>query len=125
MIVMRKPTSHNALQGRSLEGLPDAPVDGPALDRLARPQVDSPPHRAAAYAIERELRAWWQAEQAWMRSAGRHGRRRQPAPGQVAFSLGAPWDAYPIYPRSGRRTDHRQAAARVRTGELRELEHVT
>lgn len=65
--------------------------------------------RAHRYRAERELWAWWQAEEAWMRAPGRNHRREHPT--AQTLDLGATWARYKRYPRTNRRADHQQARA--------------
>lgn len=43
--------------------------------------------RAARYSVERELWAWWRAEDTWMRAPRRTSSKRRPARGQLALVL--------------------------------------
>lgn len=77
--------------------------------------------RAAHYTAERELWEWWSVELEWMTTPGRHKRRRQPT-GQIALTLGRPWDIYPPYPRCANgRADHRAARKAIAAGALDHL----
>lgn len=55
--------------------------------------------RAARYAIERELWAWWQAEDAWMRAPRRAAAGRRPTRGQLSLLPGDGTHAYGPHPR--------------------------
>jgi hypothetical protein len=81
--------------------------------------------RQQRYASERDQWSWWNAELDWMTTPGRHRRRRQPT-GQIALSLGQPWDMYPPYPRrADGRADHRAARTMIAGGILDPLHHAT
>ena len=81
-------------------------------------------HRQHRYASERDQWSWWNAELEWMTTPGRH-RRRQPT-GQIALSLGQPWDMYPPYPRrAGGRAGHSAARTMIATGILDPLHRAT
>ncbi|WP_345045066.1 hypothetical protein [Georgenia daeguensis] len=67
--------------------------------------------RAIRYRIERELWAWWQAEQAWMRAPRRPSPGRRPGPGQLAL---LPADGTNIYGAHPRRPDGRADYAAAR-----------
>ncbi|WP_143426835.1 hypothetical protein [Georgenia soli] len=67
--------------------------------------------RAARYRIERELWAWWQAEQEWMRAPRRTSPGRRPGPGQLAL---LPADGTNIYGAHPRRPDGRADYAAAR-----------
>lgn len=55
--------------------------------------------RAARYAVERELWAWWQAEHAWMRAPRRPGAKHRPGRGQLSLLPGDGTHAYGPHPR--------------------------
>ncbi len=55
--------------------------------------------RARRYRIERELWAWWQAEEAWMRAPRRTAPSRRPGPGQFALLPELGTNAYGAHPR--------------------------
>ncbi len=55
--------------------------------------------RAARYAVERELWAWWQAEEAWMRAPRRTAANRRPGRGQLALLPEPGTHAYGPHPR--------------------------
>ncbi|MFT8395942.1 hypothetical protein [Propionibacterium sp.] len=77
--------------------------------------------RRSRYTAERDLWNWWQAELEWMTTPGRHKRRSQPT-GQIAFTLGRPWDLYPPYPRRpDGRADHHAARLALAAGALDHL----
>lgn len=63
--------------------------------------------RERRYTTERQLWAWWQAEEAWMRSSGKTFRREAPTQGIFAFDDEGLRKIR--YPRHGRRGDHRTA----------------
>lgn len=67
--------------------------------------------RTHRYAVERELWAWWQAEEIWMRSPKRfHHPKRCPGPGQLALLPGIGTNTYGAHPRGpGGRADYRAA----------------
>ncbi|MBW3069614.1 hypothetical protein GZ998_08880 [Actinomyces sp. 594] len=66
--------------------------------------------RARRYLIERELWAWWQAEDAWMRAPRRPGAKRRPARGQLTLVPETGTHAYGPHPRrADGRLDWRQA----------------
>ncbi|PFG45142.1 hypothetical protein ATJ97_0064 [Georgenia soli] len=67
--------------------------------------------RAARYCIERELWAWWQAEQEWMRAPRRTSPGRRPGPGQLAL---LPADGTNVYGAHPRRPDGRADYAAAR-----------
>ncbi|GAA3513900.1 hypothetical protein [Georgenia daeguensis] len=55
--------------------------------------------RANRYRLERELWAWWQAEQTWMRSPRRTSPGRRPGPGQLALLAADGTNIYGAHPR--------------------------
>ncbi|MBB6335785.1 hypothetical protein [Schaalia hyovaginalis] len=68
--------------------------------------------RTRTYRVERELWAWWQAEETWMRAPGRLSPRRRPSPGQLALlpeMSTSTWGAHPR--RADGRADYRAARA--------------
>ena len=68
--------------------------------------------RARRYRIERELWAWWQAEEAWMRAPRRTAPSRRPGPGQLALLPELGTNAYGAHPRrADGRADYRAARA--------------
>lgn len=70
--------------------------------------------RAARYAIERELWAWWQAEEAWMRAPRRTHPSRRPGRGQLALYPDDGTHAYGPHPRGADgRLDWRAARREV------------
>ncbi len=60
--------------------------------------------RSQRYALERELWAWWQAEQTWMEAPRRTDDSRRPRPGQVAL---LPVNETNVFGAHPRRTDGR------------------
>lgn len=68
--------------------------------------------RAARYMVERELWAWWQAEETWMRAPRRTHPSRRPGPGQLALVPDFGTNAYGAHPRDANgRADYRTARA--------------
>ncbi|MFC7403426.1 hypothetical protein, partial [Citricoccus sp. GCM10030269] len=66
--------------------------------------------RAARYSLERELWAWWQAEETWMNAPRRTAHRNRPGKGQLALLPETGTHAYGPYPRrADGRADHRAA----------------
>ena len=66
--------------------------------------------RSARYAIERELWAWWQAEDAWMRAPRRPAAKRRPGRGQLSLLPDEGTHAYGPHPRrADGRLDWREA----------------
>lgn len=55
--------------------------------------------RARRYAVERELWAWWQAEDTWMRAPHRTSSKRRPGRGQLALLPDEGTHAYGPHPR--------------------------
>lgn len=55
--------------------------------------------RAARYSLERELWAWWQAEQAWMQAPRRAAVGRRAGPGQLTLTPELGTNAYGAHPR--------------------------
>lgn len=75
-------------------------VDGRLVDRARR------------YRVERELWAWWQAEETWMRAPRRTHPSRRPGPGQLALLPELGTNAYGAHPRRpDGRADYRAARA--------------
>jgi len=75
--------------------------------------------RAARYTVERELWAWWQAEQTWMRAPRRTHPSRRPAPGQLALLPDLATNAYGAHPRTpDGRADYRTARALLNSAPL-------
>jgi hypothetical protein len=75
-------------------------VDGRLMDRARR------------YRVERELWAWWQAEETWMRAPRRTHPSRRPGPGQLALLPELGTNAYGAHPRRpDGRADYRAARA--------------
>lgn len=70
--------------------------------------------RAAAYAVERELWAWWQSEQTWMQAPRRPGAGRRPGRGQLTLLPEFGTSAYGAHPRrADGRADYRAARTEV------------
>ena len=70
--------------------------------------------RAAAYTVERELWAWWQAEQTWMQAPRRPGAGRRPGRGQLTLLPEFGTSAYGAHPRrADGRADYRAARTEV------------
>ncbi|VXB04811.1 hypothetical protein [Plantibacter sp. T3] len=66
--------------------------------------------RAERYSIERELWAWWRAEDTWMRAPRRTSSKRRPGRGQLALVPEDGTNAYGPHPRRGDgRLDWREA----------------
>lgn len=95
---------------------------GPSWRRVAAPQaLDAAAERAGVagrldaraerYRVERELWAWWKAEEAWMQAPRRPGAKRRPSRGQLSL---VPDDGTHAYGPLPRRADGRLdwAAAR-------------
>ncbi|WP_454111260.1 hypothetical protein [Leifsonia shinshuensis] len=73
--------------------------------------------RADSYRVERELWAWWQAEEAWMRAPRRTHPTRRPGPGQLALLPEPGTNVYGAHPRrADGRADYRAARA-ILTGQ--------
>ncbi len=88
----RHTTDHRRAAARRLE------TDG----RLAE--------RAARYQLERELWAWWQAEQAWMQAPRRTAPSRRAGPGQLTLTPELGTNAYGAHPRRpDGKADYRRA----------------
>lgn len=74
--------------------------------------------RAARYEFERELWAWWQAEQAWMHAPRRSDASRRPRPGQVSLIPITETNVFGAHPRrSDGRADYRRARALLAEGD--------
>jgi len=72
--------------------------------------------RARRYRIERELWAWWQAEDSWMRAPRRTGAKHRPGRGQLALLPDAGTHAFGPHPRRpDGRLDWREARRVVLT----------
>lgn len=56
--------------------------------------------RAHRYALERELWAWWKAEEAWMCAPRRAHPTRRPGPGQLALVPELGTHIYGVHPRT-------------------------
>lgn len=70
--------------------------------------------RARRYSIERELWAWWQAEQTWMEAPRRAAANRRPGPGQLALVPMPGVNTFGAHPRrADGRADYRSARAHV------------
>ena len=70
--------------------------------------------RAERYGIERELWAWWRAEETWMRAPRRTSSKRRPGRGQLALVPDDGTNAYGPHPRRGDgRLDWRAARREV------------
>jgi len=68
--------------------------------------------RAKRYELERELWAWWQAEQTWMHAPRRSDARRRPRPGQVLLVPITETNVFGAHPRrEDGRADYRRARA--------------
>lgn len=66
--------------------------------------------RARRYRLERELWAWWQAEETWMNAPRRTAPRRRPGYGQLSLIPESGTHAYGPYPRrADGRADHKAA----------------
>lgn len=66
--------------------------------------------RAKRYDLERELWAWWQAEQVWMQAPRRTDDRSRPRPGQLSLLPMADTNIFGAHPRrSDGRADFRRA----------------
>lgn len=70
--------------------------------------------RARRYSVERELWAWWQAEEAWMRAPRRPAASRRPGRGQMSLLPEFGTNAYGVHPRRpDGRADFRAARLEV------------
>lgn len=68
--------------------------------------------REKRYELERELWAWWQAEQTWMHAPRRSDARRRPRPGQVLLVPITETNVFGAHPRrDDGRADYRRARA--------------
>jgi hypothetical protein len=73
--------------------------------------------RAARYRLERELWAWWQAEQAWMTAPRRPAASRRAGPGQLALTPELGTNTYGAHPRRpDGKADYRLARQQLTTG---------
>lgn len=73
--------------------------------------------RARRYSIERELWAWWQAEQTWMTTPRRLQPKHRPGPGQLALLPDPGTSTYGAHPRrADGRADYRAARAIIEAG---------
>jgi hypothetical protein len=71
--------------------------------------------RTERYGIERELWAWWQAEETWMRAPRRTSSKHRAGRGQLSLVPEAGTNAYGPHPRRGDgRLDWREARRIVR-----------
>lgn len=74
--------------------------------------------RALRYESERELWAWWQAEQTWMQAPRRTDARRRPRPGQLSLVPVTETNVFGAHPRrDDGRADFRRARAILASGE--------
>ncbi|MEW1982442.1 hypothetical protein AB0333_16165 [Citricoccus sp. NPDC079358] len=74
--------------------------------------------RAARYQVERELWAWWQAEQAWMQASRRTAPSRRAGPGQLTLTPELGTNAYGAHPRrADGKADYRRARWLLATGQ--------
>lgn len=74
--------------------------------------------RAALYQLERELWAWWQAEQAWMRAPRRAASSRRAGPGQLTLIPELGTNVYGAHPRrADGKADYRRARYLLATGQ--------
>ena len=72
--------------------------------------------RTRRYRLERELWAWWKAEETWMNAPRRTAPRRRPGFGQLSLIPEAGTHAYGPYPRrSDGRADHKAAHRELTT----------
>lgn len=72
--------------------------------------------RARRYRLERELWAWWQAEEAWMCAPRRTHHSRRAGPGQLSLLPEEGTNVFGAYPRrADGRADHRAARVQLRT----------
>lgn len=79
--------------------------------------------RAERYRVERELWAWWRAEDAWMRAPQRPGSKRRPGHGQLLLVPDEGTHAYGPHPRGADgRLDWREAR-RILVDERRGIGH--
>ena len=75
--------------------------------------------RARHYRLERELWAWWQQEEAWMRAPRRTAASRRPGPGQLALLPDIGTNHHGAHPRRrDGRADYRTARALLVGGAL-------
>jgi hypothetical protein len=74
--------------------------------------------RAARYELERELWAWWQAEQTWMTAPRRTASSRRAGPGQLELIPELGTNAYGAHPRrADGKADYRRARWLLATGQ--------
>jgi len=74
--------------------------------------------RALRYEAERELWAWWQAEQTWMQAPRRTDARRRPRPGQLSLVPITETNVFGAHPRrDDGRADFRRARSILASGE--------
>lgn len=70
--------------------------------------------RSRRYSVERELWAWWQAEQTWMQAPRRAAASRRPGPGQLALVPLPGANTFGAHPRrADGRADYRSARAHL------------
>ncbi|WP_298044707.1 hypothetical protein [uncultured Citricoccus sp.] len=73
--------------------------------------------REARYSLERELWAWWQAEQAWMQAPRRTAASRRAGPGQLSLLPQVGTNVYGAHPRRlDGKADYQQARHQLSTG---------
>lgn len=73
--------------------------------------------RAVRYEFEREMWAWWQAEQVWMQAPRRSDASRRPRPGQLSLVPITETNVFGAHPRrSDGRADYRRARALLAEG---------
>lgn len=72
--------------------------------------------RRTRYELERELWAWWQAEQTWMKTPPRERDRRRPGPGQLALIPDAGENRHGAHPRRPDGTADYRAARAIAAG---------
>jgi hypothetical protein len=102
----RHTTDHRRAAAKRLE------VDGRLAERTAR------------YRLERELWAWWQAEQAWMQAPRRTAPSRRAGPGQLTLTPELGTNAYGAHPRRpDGKADYRQARRELSSGLTRSGPH--
>lgn len=74
--------------------------------------------RALRYELERELWAWWQAEQTWMQAPRRTDSRRRPRPGQLILVPVEETNLFGAHPRrADGKADYRRARAILASGD--------
>lgn len=70
--------------------------------------------RSRRYTVERELWAWWQAEQTWMEAPRRTAANRRPSPGQLILVPMPGVNTFGAHPRNAKgRADYRSARAHL------------